>query len=56
MKKDLKQITVETLPNGYSLEIEGQAFMYHSIDKLIRGIALHLTVICCRVSVRRMPD
>lgn len=45
MKKELKHITVETLPNGYSLEIEGQAFMYHSIDKLIRGIALHLGLV-----------
>ena len=42
MKKDLKQITVETLPNGYSLEIEGEQFMYHSVERLIKGIAVHL--------------
>lgn len=45
MKKDLKHITVLTEPNGYSLEIEGKQFMYHSIDKLIRGIALHLGLV-----------
>ena len=39
---DLKKIKVETVPNGYVLEIEGQEFMYHSVNRLIRGIAVHL--------------
>ena len=42
MKKELKQITVLTRPNGYTLEIEGEQFMYHSVERLIRGIAVHL--------------
>lgn len=43
MEKKLKNIKVTTLPNGYSLEIEGQAgWLYFTPEKLLEGFMLHV--------------
>lgn len=37
------KVSVQTLPNGYSLEINNkEKFMYHSIDGLLEGIMYHV--------------
>lgn len=40
MEKILK-IDVRTLPNGYSLVLGKNSYMYHDIETLIMGIAYH---------------
>lgn len=40
MKKP--KIKIETLPNGYSLEIEGKGYMYFNERELLTGILVHL--------------
>lgn len=43
MGKILKNIKVTTLPNGYSLDIEGQAgWLYFTQEKLLEGFMLHV--------------
>lgn len=43
-KKKLPRISVSTLPNGYSLVIEGHRheYMYFSPEKLLEGIMVHV--------------
>ena len=43
-KKKLPHIEVHTLPNGYSLSIEGHKheYMYFSPEKLLEGIMVHV--------------
>lgn len=43
-KKKLPRISVRTLPNGYSLVIEGHRheYMYFSPEKLLEGIMVHV--------------
>lgn len=45
-RKKIKQITVETHPNGYSLRFDGmsavQGYMYLTLDKLLEGFMLHI--------------
>ena len=43
-KKKLPRISVQTLPNGYSLSIEGHRheYMYFSPEKLLEGIMVHV--------------
>ena len=43
-KKKLPRISVQTLPNGYSLSIEGHKheYMYFSPEKLLEGIMVHV--------------
>lgn len=43
-KKKLPRISVSTLPNGYSLIIEGHKheYMYFSPEKLLEGIMVHV--------------
>ena len=43
-KKKLPRIEVHTLPNGYSLIIEGhkQEYMYFTPDKLLEGFMVHV--------------
>lgn len=43
-KKKLPHISVHTLPNGYSLSIEGHRheYMYFSPEKLLEGIMVHV--------------
>ena len=43
-KKKLPRISVSTLPNGYSLSIEGHKheYMYFSPEKLLEGIMVHV--------------
>lgn len=43
-KKKLPHINVRTLPNGYSLSIEGHRheYMYFSPEKLLEGIMVHV--------------
>ena len=43
-KKKLPRISVSTLPNGYSLSIEGHRheYMYFSPEKLLEGIMVHV--------------
>lgn len=43
-KKKLPRIEVHTLPNGYSLSIEGhrQEYMYLNVEKLLEGFMVHV--------------
>lgn len=45
-KKELKNITVQTLPNGYSLTFDGMkqsnGYMYFTEEKLLEGFMLHI--------------
>lgn len=45
-KKELKNITVQTLPNGYSLTFDGmkqsQGYLYFTPEKLLEGFMLHI--------------
>ena len=43
-KKKLPRISVHTLPNGYSLSIEGHKheYMYFSPEKLLEGVMVHI--------------
>lgn len=46
MKRGIKTIKVETLPNGYSLEFDGMSkkggYMYFTPEKLLKGFMLHI--------------
>ncbi len=43
-KKKLPRISVKTLPNGYSLSIEGHKheYMYFTPEKLLEGVMVHV--------------
>lgn len=46
MEKEIKKITVETLPNGYSLKFDGMksksGFMYFTPEGLLHGFMCHI--------------
>ena len=41
MKKEITPIKVETLPNGYSLQVYGKKYMYFNESELFEGICYH---------------
>lgn len=46
-KKELKKITVNTLPNGYSLQYDGQykdGYMYFDAESLVAGMLKHIVM------------
>ena len=43
-KKNLINIHVETLPNGYSLTVDGQKYMYLNVEELIAAFFVHIAV------------
>lgn len=46
-KKELKKITVTTLPNGYSLQFDGQykdGYMYFDVESLVAGMLKHVVM------------
>lgn len=40
--KEFKKISLLTVPNGYSLDVENYKYMYHSLEGLIEGFLLHV--------------
>ena len=41
----MKRITVQTLPNGYSLDFDGarhKGYMYFNVDDLLKGFMIHI--------------
>lgn len=61
MEKNLKNIEVVTLANGYSLRFDGmeqsRGYMYFSLEKLIEGIMLHIGLnITHQLEVNDMSD
>lgn len=42
MEKELLNIKIETLPNGYPLDVEDKKYMYHSLEGLIEGFMFHV--------------
>lgn len=41
----MKRITVQTLPNGYSLNFDGdrqKGYMYFNVDDLLKGFMIHI--------------
>ena len=41
MEKELLNIKIQTLPNGYALDVEKQKYMYYSLDGLLEGFLYH---------------
>lgn len=41
-KKQFIKISVQTLPNGYSLDVDGKGFMYFNIQELVEGVFVHV--------------
>lgn len=41
-KKQFIKISVQTLPNGYSLDVDGKGFMYFNLQELVEGIFVHV--------------
>lgn len=37
-KKQLTKVGVQTLPNGYSLDVDGKGYMYFTIQELVEGV------------------
>lgn len=42
MKKERIAIRVTTLPNGYSVDLEKESFMYYSPTALLEGLFVHV--------------
>ena len=42
MKKERIAIRVTTLPNGYSVDLEKESFMYYSPMSLLEGLFVHV--------------
>ena len=42
MEKELLNIKIQTLPNGYALDVDNQKYMYHSLEGLIEGFMFHV--------------
>ena len=36
------KISIETLPNGYALDVDKEMYMYHSLEGLIEGFMFHV--------------
>jgi hypothetical protein len=41
MEKELLNIKIQTIPNGYALDVDNQKYMYHSLEGLIEGFMFH---------------
>lgn len=41
-KKQLMKVSVQTLPNGYSLDVDGKGYMYFTLQELVEGIFVHV--------------
>ena len=41
-KKQLTKVSVHTLPNGYSLDVDGKGYMYFTLQELVEGIFVHV--------------
>lgn len=41
-KKQLTKVSVQTLPNGYSLDVDGKGYMCFTIQELMEGIFVHV--------------
>lgn len=41
-KKQFMKVSVQTLPNGYSLDVDGKGFMYYNLQGLVEGIFVHV--------------
>jgi hypothetical protein len=41
-KKQSTEISVQTLPNGYSLDVDGKGFMYYTVQDLLEGFFMHV--------------
>lgn len=41
-KKQLTKVSVQTLPNGYSLDVDGKGYMYFTLQELMEGIFVHV--------------
>lgn len=42
MKEELKDIKVNKIPNGYTLDFDGQSYMYYNLKSLLEGIMYHV--------------
>ena len=42
MKKERIAIRVTTLPNGYSVELEREGYMYYDVQSLLEGLFVHI--------------
>ena len=41
-KKQFIKVSVQTLPNGYSLDVDGKGYMYFTLQELVEGIFVHV--------------
>lgn len=41
-KKQLTKVSVQTLPNGYSLDVDDKGYMYFTLQELLEGIFVHV--------------
>ena len=41
-KSNLQKVSVSTLPNGYSLKVDGQEYMYFNMMDLLAGFMVHI--------------
>jgi hypothetical protein len=41
-KKQLTKVSVQTVPNGYSLDVDGKGYMYFTLQELVDGIFVHV--------------
>ena len=42
MEKELLNIKIQTLPNGYTLTVESEEYMYFTLEKLAEGFLYHV--------------
>ena len=42
MAKELLNIKIQTLPNGYALTVGGEEYMYFTLEKLAHGFLYHV--------------
>lgn len=42
MEKELLNIKIQTIPNGYALDVENHKYMYYSLEGLIEGFLFHV--------------
>ena len=40
--KMVHQIRIETVPNGYTMDVDGNGFMYYTLAELIEGVFTHI--------------
>ena len=53
-KQELIDIQVKTLPNGYSVDLEKENFMYYSPMALLEGLFVHVGMI--KVLIEAVKD